>query len=235
MFTTNIYQSGEIAWLREKKRWRCGWVVSEALVAHMVFTKKIIKPDESTADTYTVYKHAQTSCPESLCDITVCVIIKWLWQVVFAQAALAASVPYSASLVEFLWELMGRSGRGSQTSAVCESDRADKVELWTGQDGGGGERERVGSGVCDSGPCDLSGHDLMRRWGRGVVWRRFPSTWPQPPTSLLLRIKGFCCHVLGAESNSRWVKVNNERLQIHPNSVFNVVIHSFIDLFFFKN
>lgn len=81
-----------------------------------------------------VYKHTQTICPESPCDITVsvCVIIKWLWQVVFAQAALSASVPHSASLVAFLWEMMGRSGRGSQTSAVCESDRADNAEVRTG-------------------------------------------------------------------------------------------------------
>lgn len=64
--------------------------------------------------------------------VCVCVIIKWLWQVVFAQAALSASVPHSASLVAFLWEMMGRSGRGSQTSAVCESDRADNAEVWTG-------------------------------------------------------------------------------------------------------
>lgn len=40
---------------------------------------------------------------------------------------------------------MGRSGRGSQTSAVCESDRADNVDVWTELGGGGRE---AGGGEC---------------------------------------------------------------------------------------
>ncbi len=110
-----------------------------------------------------------TSRPKSLCDIIVCVTVKWLWQVVFAQTALSASVPHSASLVEFLWELMGRSGRGSQTSAVCESDRADNVEVWTGQ-----ARRKGGSGSWSRTP-DLSAHDLMRKWGWGGVCKGIPA------------------------------------------------------------
>lgn len=68
------------------------------------------------------YYHSQTHTvqPKSLDSMDVCVIVKWLWQVVLARAALYASVPYSGSLVGFLWELMSRSARGSRTSAVCE-------------------------------------------------------------------------------------------------------------------
>lgn len=44
--------------------------------------------------------------------MTVCVcereIMKRLWQVVFVQAALSASVPHSISLAEFLWESDGQ-------------------------------------------------------------------------------------------------------------------------------
>lgn len=57
-----------------------------------------------------LHKHTQTSSPGSLPDTTVRVrgIIKRLWQVVFVQAALSASVPYSVSLGEFLWETDGQ-------------------------------------------------------------------------------------------------------------------------------
>lgn len=80
-----------------------------------------------------IHKQAQTKAPR---DITafVCVIIKWVWQVVFLPAALAASVPHSDSLAEFLRELMGRSGRGSRTSAVW--DLTEPIRLTSGQDRG---------------------------------------------------------------------------------------------------
>jgi len=112
-------------------------------------------------------KHIQTVHPESLDDITVCVIIKWLWQVVLAQAAFSASVPHSASLVEFLWELMGRSGRGSQTSAVCESDRADNVQVWTGR--GRKQEEMLWSGPLTS---------VLMIWREGEAEKVGGNTFP---------------------------------------------------------
>lgn len=80
--------------------------------------------------------HKQAHKQNAPCDITafVCVIIEWVWQVVFLPAALAASVPHSDSLVEFLRELMGRSGRGSRTSAVW--DLTEPIRLTSGQDRG---------------------------------------------------------------------------------------------------
>lgn len=84
---------------------------------------------------------------KAACDITafVCVIIKWVWQVVFLLAASAASVPYSDSLVEFLRELMGRSGRGSGTSAVW--DLTELIRLTSGLDVGMKEGVWGGAGL----------------------------------------------------------------------------------------
>lgn len=117
--------------------------------------------------------------PENLDDITACVIIKWLWQVVVAQAALSASVPHRASLEEFLWELMGRSGRGSRTSAVCGADRADNAQVWTGR-----------AGVLTGTP-DLWARDLMRIWGSGGVWKWVPSVQQQSKETPFISIT-FC-------------------------------------------
>lgn len=55
-----------------------------------------------------------------------------MWQVVFVQAALAASVPHSDSLVEFLRELMGRSGR--RVPDLRCLDLTEPIRLTSGQD-----------------------------------------------------------------------------------------------------
>lgn len=87
--------------------------------------------------------HKQAHKQKAPCDLTafVCVITKWVWQVVFLSAA---SVPHSDSLVEFLWELMVRSGRGTRTSAVW--DLTEPIRLTSGQDRGKKEGMWGGAG-----------------------------------------------------------------------------------------
>lgn len=161
-----------IKWvIEENNNSHCGWVNSVCTFSRTHGMKiHINRYNYSIAFSYIQthtnkppWKPVWHNCACVCACMCVCVIIKWLWQVVFVQAALSASVPHSDSLVEFLWDLMGRSGRGSQTSAVCESDRADNVDVWT-ELGGGGREARGGVLIQDPWPrCPWSDEAVKQR------------------------------------------------------------------------